>query len=79
MSATVFFKLLSIVFVVALGWGAGRLKWLAAGGQTAADPARTLSNAALYLFIPALLFRTTARIDFASLPCARWRRFSCPF
>ena len=76
MSATVFFKLLSIVFVVALGWAAGKLKWLAAGNQTAADPARTLSNAALYLFIPALLFRTTARIDFASLP---WRTLAAFF
>ena len=76
MSATVFFKLLSIVFVVALGWGAGKLKWLAAGNETAADPARTLSNAALYLFIPALLFRTTARIEFASMP---WRTLAAFF
>ena len=32
------------------------------------DPARTLSNAAFYIFIPALLFRTTARVDFSTLP-----------
>jgi predicted permease len=32
------------------------------------DPARVLSNAAFYLFVPALLFRTTARLDTGHLP-----------
>ena len=63
MSTAVFLKLLAIFVVVALGWVAGRLRWL---GDN--DPARTLSNAAFYIFIPALLFRTTARVEFASLP-----------
>ena len=27
-----------------------------------------LASAAFYIFVPALLFRTTARVDFASLP-----------
>jgi predicted permease len=63
MSALVFLKLLAIFGVVALGWVAGKLRWL---GHN--DPARTLSNAAFYIFIPALLFRTTARVEFAKLP-----------
>ena len=29
---------------------------------------RTLANAAYYIFVPALLFRTTARIDLAAMP-----------
>ncbi len=63
MSALVFFKLFAIFAIVALGWVAGRLRWL---GDN--DPARTLSNAAFYIFVPALLFRTTARVEFAALP-----------
>ena len=69
MSALVLYKLLAILFIVILGWGAGRLHWLGAGNDSS-DPARVLSNAALYIFIPALLLRTTIRLDFASLP---WR------
>jgi predicted permease len=63
MSTLVFFKLLTIFVIVAIGWIVGKLKWL--GGQ---DPARTLANAAYYIFVPALLFRTTARIDFKTMP-----------
>ena len=63
MSSLVFFKLLTIFIVVAIGWGVGKLKWLGT-----ADPARTLANAAYYIFVPALLFRTTARIDFKAMP-----------
>lgn len=55
-------KLLAIFIVVVLGWLAGRARFF--GG----DAARALSNAAFYLFAPALLFRTTTRIDFATLP-----------
>lgn len=62
MSAEVFAKLLVIFIVVAIGWVAGRLKWL--GGS---DAARTISATAFYVFVPALLFRTTARIDFSHL------------
>ena len=54
MSSLVFYKLLTIFVVVAIGWGVGKLKWL---GHH--DPARTLANAAYYIFVPALLFRTT--------------------
>ena len=43
------------------------MRWLGepAGGM---DPARLLGNAAFYIFVPALLFRATARIDAATLP-----------
>ena len=69
MTLVVFYKLLAILFIVVLGWGAGRMHWLGTGND-ASDPARVLSNAALYIFIPALLLRTTVRLDFAALP---WR------
>ena len=62
MSSLVFAKLVVIFLVVAAGWGVARLRLLGPG-----DVARTLSNAAFYVFVPALLFRTTARIDFAAL------------
>jgi hypothetical protein len=58
-----FLKLLAIFATVAIGWLAGRTREFAGG-----DPARLLSNAAFYIFAPALLFRTTARIDLAALP-----------
>ena len=35
-----------------------------------ADPARVLGNLAFFIFVPALLFRTTARLDLAHMP---WR------
>jgi predicted permease len=73
MSSVVFFKLLAIFAVVALGWWVGRLRWLGSN-----DPARTLSNAALYIFIPALLFRTTSRIDFDTLPWGTLVAFFVP-
>jgi hypothetical protein len=66
-TAAVALKLFAVLVTVALGWIAGRMKWLGAGTD-ASDPARVLSNAAFYIFIPALLFRTTARLDFATLP-----------
>ena len=65
MSAAVLGKLLAIIVTVALGWLAGRLRWL---GDAQSDPARILSNAAFYIFVPALLFRTTARVDLGALP-----------
>ncbi|HEV7915055.1 MAG TPA: AEC family transporter [Albitalea sp.] len=72
-TAVVFLKLFAIFVVVALGWVAGRLRWL---GDN--DPARTLSNAAFYIFIPALLFRTTARVDFKTLPWGTLAAFFVP-
>jgi hypothetical protein len=63
MSGLVFVKLFAIFAVVAIGWGVARSGRLGAG-----DPAQVISGAAFYVFVPALLFRTTARIDFAHLP-----------
>ena len=62
MSALVFLKLFVIFAIVAIGWAVAKSGRLGGG-----DPARTLSNAAFYIFVPALLFRTTARIDFHHL------------
>ena len=67
MTLAVLYKLLAILAIVVLGWGAGRMRWLGAGNDSS-DPTRVLSNAALYVFIPALLLRTTVRLDFAALP-----------
>jgi malonate transporter len=73
MSSFVFLKLFAIFVVVALGWVVGKLRWL---GDN--DPARTLSKVAFYIFIPALLFRTMARVDFASLPWSTLAAFFVP-
>jgi malonate transporter len=62
MSPLVFVKLFAIFAVVALGWAIARKGLLGEG-----DAARVLSGAAFYIFVPALLFRTTARIDFQRL------------
>lgn len=67
MPSVVIFKLLAIFAIVVVGWIVGKLKWLGPGGS-AADPARTLANAAYFIFVPALLFRTTARIEFKTMP-----------
>jgi predicted permease len=62
-SMILFSKLLAIFFVVGLGYIAGRMRWL---GEN--DPARTLGNIAFYIFVPALLFRTTSLLDFDRMP-----------
>ena len=62
MATSVFFKLLAMFIVVALGWSLGRTRMLGRG-EGMADPARVLSNAAFYLFMSALLFRTSARLN----------------
>ena len=80
MSWIVFYKLLAIFITVAIGWFVGHMRWLGgrdAGGQ-GGDPARVLSAAAFYIFVPALLFRTTARVDFASLPWLTLSAFFVP-
>jgi malonate transporter and related proteins len=73
MSLAIFLKLIAIFAVVALGWIAGRARWLGQG-----DVARVLSNAAFFLFIPALLFRTTARIDLSTMPWVTLAAFFFP-
>lgn len=73
----VFHKLLAIFATVSLGWLAGRLRWLGSG-EGGSDPARTLGNAAFYIFVPALLFRTTARLDPHTLPWVTMAAFFVP-
>jgi len=75
MTAAVLGKLLAIIVTVALGWVAGRMRWL---GDAQADPARILSNAAFYIFVPALLFRTTARVDLGALPAGLLLAYFAP-
>ncbi|MEN9891272.1 MAG: hypothetical protein RLY78_1567 [Pseudomonadota bacterium] len=77
MSWAVVSKLLAIFCTVVLGWAGGRLRWLGepVGGT---DPARILSQAAFYLFAPALLFRTTARLDPSTLPWSTLLAFFGP-
>ena len=74
MTLAVVYKLLAIVVVVGLGWVAGRLRWLARPQD--ADPARVLGNVAFYIFVPALLFRTMARLDLGQMP---WRSIAAFF
>jgi malonate transporter and related proteins len=62
-TATVLARLLGIVAVVAIGYLAARTGVL--GGD---DAAPVLSNLAFTVFTPALLFRTTALVDLATLP-----------
>jgi predicted permease len=71
MSWLVLQKLLAIFIVVAIGWWAGRKRWFGEG-----DTARVLGNAAFMVFVPALLFRTAARLDLAALP---WRTLGAFF
>jgi hypothetical protein len=71
MSGLVLQKLLAMFIVVALGWWAGRQRWLGEG-----DTARVLGNAAFMIFVPALLFRTAARLELAALP---WRTLAAYF
>ncbi|MDC8770376.1 AEC family transporter [Roseateles albus] len=81
MSSLVFYKLLAIFIAVAIGWFVGRMRWLGGptgSGAEASDPARVLSNVAFYIFVPALLFRTTARLDLASLPWLTLAAFFMP-
>ena len=75
MTIAVFHKLLAIFLTVGLGWAAGRLRWLGERDGPS-DPARVLSNAAFYIFVPALLFRTMVRLDVAALP---WGTLSAYF
>lgn len=80
MSWMVFYKLLAIFIAVAIGWFVGRMRWLGdhTAGGSGGDPARVLSSAAFYIFVPALLFRTTAKVDFDSLPWLTLSAFFIP-
>ena len=76
MSALVLGKLAAIFAIALLGWVVGKLRWL---GPPTMDPARTLSNAAFYIFVPALLFRTTARLEAGALPWSTLESNSKPW
>jgi len=73
MFSVILLKLLAILLMVTIGYVAGRKGWLGAN-----DPARVLSHAAFYIFVPALLFRTTSRIDFATMPWGTLAAFFVP-
>lgn len=77
MTKAVATRLAAILATVALGWIAARAGWLGRSGQgrdtTAAE---VLGQAAFYLFVPALLFRTMVRLDLATLP---WRLLAAYF
>ncbi len=73
MTLLVLHKLLAILLTIALGYGAARARRL---GEDVTAVARVLGNIAFTVFVPALLFRTTARLDFATLP---WRTVSAFF
>ncbi len=75
MTAAIAIKLLAVLVTAAIGYLAGRMRWLTIGAP-GSDAARVLSNVAFYVFIPALLFRTTARLDFATMP---WRTIAAFF
>ena len=79
MPSAVIYKLLAIFIVVALGWAVARFNVLGGKGAAAStDAARLLSNATFYIFIPALLFRTSARLDLLHLPWATLQAFFGP-
>ena len=77
MTLAVFYKLLAVFITIGLGWVAGRMRWLG-DAKAGTDPARILGNAAFYIFVPALLFRTTARLDFSRMPWATVAAFFVP-
>jgi len=75
------FKLLAIFATAGVGWTAARMGWIgapepaplpghgaAASVSGLANANRVLSDAAYNVFVPALLFRTMARMDFAAMP-----------
>ena len=73
MFSVIVLKLLAIMGVVVIGYVVGRKGWL---GHN--DPARVLGYAAFYIFVPALLFRTTSRIEFATMPWGTLAAFFVP-
>jgi malonate transporter and related proteins len=83
MPSAVIYKLLAIFGVVGIGWAVARLNLLGAKGDGdsdggSAEPVRLLSNAAFYIFIPALLFRTSVRLDWSHPPWATLTAFFAP-
>lgn len=73
MTAVLVLKLFAIFVTIGIGWVAGRSKPFGGG-----EAARILSNATFYIFAPALLFRATARVDFATMPWSALAAFFVP-
>jgi malonate transporter and related proteins len=81
MLLTIAFKLAGVFGVVALGWMLGQRGWLAlspGAPASARRAARALSNLVFMALLPALLFRTAARIDLAALPWAALAAYFVP-
>jgi len=83
LTLAILFKLLAIFATAGVGWVVARLGWMGSAARDPAAPApalpaatahrladanRVLSDAAYNVFMPALLFRTMARMDFSSMP-----------
>ncbi len=77
MTAAILSKLLALFVAAAIGFVVGRMRWLGEpfGGT---DPARVLGHAAFTIFVPALLFRTTARLDLYHMPWVTLAAFFVP-
>lgn len=73
MTLAILFKLWVLVAVVAAGWYAGRTPLM-----RGPEPVKAISALAFYLLIPALLFRSTARVDLAHLPWSTLVAFFAP-
>jgi malonate transporter len=65
-------QLAVLVLVVAVGWVVGKRRWLGPEGP------KVLSTAAFFVFVPALLFRTTARLDLSTLDAGLLAAFFVP-
>ena len=63
LSPDLFLKFLVLVLVIAIGYLAGRISTLGENLQM-----RSISQLANHVMVPALLFRTTARVDLVALP-----------
>jgi predicted permease len=74
LTTAVLAKLFGLFLTGALGWLAAQQRWLARPGD--GDPGRLLAHAAFYLFVPALLLRTTVRLDLGHMP---WRTVAAFF
>ena len=73
MTLDIFFKLLVLIAVVGAGWYAGRTPLMAGP-----EPVKAISTLAFYLLIPALLFRSMAKVNLAHLPWATLLAFFGP-
>ena len=73
MTLEILFKLLVLVAVVGAGWYAGRTPLM-----RGPEPVKAISTLAFYLLIPALLFRSVAKVDLAHLPWATLLAFFGP-